>query len=331
MFSRTCRWIVSLVVVAIISESCFNTTHSCSAAELQSLNVLFIGNSYTARHNLSQVVKAMAEAGDPKLTFNVTTIIYGGRTLNDHWRLFSQNIVKITSLTQQEQQATIKSLEDALVKDPADAYAKSAIGRHKELLASLESPRKKWDLVVLQSYRDDLDGDRSSYVEYAPKFAELIHAQGGRVVLYETTPTTQNERPLTVSPDREIVLKKAQSIATLAKKIDAIVVPMSIVALQCQTERPDLTLRFVNDAHLNQTLAYLTACTFYAALFNRSPEGLPVDTVTDIRYLDNDHKNQDRDGNPIKRTFSQKDRTDLQRIAWEGLSQFNDLARSNGR
>lgn len=292
------------------------------------LNMLFIGNSYTARHNLAQLVKSMAEAGDVSLRADVTTVIYGGRTLADHWRLGTQNYVNISALTRQDEQATIQSLEAMLAKNPQDKFAKAAIGRHKELLSSLEPPQKKWDVVVLQSYRDDLNGDQSRYLQYAPKFAELIKAQGGRVVLYETTPTTQNAQPLTEPPDRGPVIEKAKTIAALAERIDATVVPMSIVAHHCQTIRPDLTLRFVNDAHLNQTLAYLTACTFYAALFDRSPVGLPIDTVTDIRFLDNDQQDKDRDGGPITRTFSDKDRIDLQRIAWEGLQQFREIARA---
>lgn len=42
-------------------------------AEDKSLNVLFIGNSFTGRHTLSQVVKTMAEAGQPGLKIEVTT------------------------------------------------------------------------------------------------------------------------------------------------------------------------------------------------------------------------------------------------------------------
>ena len=316
-----------LAVVVVLAATC------CSLADAPSppgdgrktLNVLFIGNSYTARHNLAQLVKSMAEAGNPGLRFEVDSVIYGGRRLVDHWRLGTQNFVQIATLTPSQEQATIQSLEEMLAKDPQDKYAKAALRRHQELLRSLDSPRKKWDIVVLQSYRDDLKGEESLYVQYAPKFAELIKAQGGRVVLYETTPTTQNAKPLTSPPQRDPVIQKARVIAALAKRIDATVVPMSMVALQCQTTRPDLTLRFINDAHLNQTLAYLTACTFYAALFGRSPQGLPIDSVTDIRYLDRVHKDQDRDGGPITRTFSQKDRADLQRIAWEGLRQFAEL------
>ncbi len=319
-------------LTAIILATCSSLAGepSSRAAEHETLNVLFIGNSYTARHRLPQVVKAMAEAGNPDLDFEVTTVIYGGRRLVDHWRLGTQNYVKIAALTPSEEQAMIKSLEKMVADDSKDKYAKAALGRHRELLESLDSKRKKWDIVVLQSYRDDLAVNRSLYVEYAPKFAELIKAQGGRTVLYETTPTTQNAKPLTTPPDREPVIEKARNIARLAKRVDATVVPMSIVGLGCQTERPDLTLRFVNDAHLNQTLAYLTACTFYAALFDRSPEGLPIDTVTDIRYLDSDHKDLDRDGGPIARTFSERDRADLQRIAWKGLKQFERIYASIG-
>jgi len=269
----------------------------------------------------------MAEAGDPSLCFDVTTVLYGGRRLVDHWRLGTPNFVRISELTAGEEQATVKSLEEMIAKDPKDKYAVSALARHRDLSKSLESKRKKWDLVVLQSYRDDMEGEKSLYVEYAPKYAELVKAQGGRVVLYETTPTTQNSKPLTAPPDPAKVIEKAKVIAALAKRIDAIVVPMSVVALHCQTIRPDLTLRYVKDSHLNQTMGYLTACTFYAALFNRTPEGLPIDTVNDSRSKDGKPA-QDPDGGPLKRTFSAKDRADLQRIAWEGLKQFQQVTAS---
>src|SRR5262249_43574561 len=84
------------------------------AAESKMLNALFIGNSFTGRHNLSQLVKAMAEAGNPGLHFEVTTVIYGGRTLRDHWRLGTQNFVKLATITPAEVRATIQTLEETL-------------------------------------------------------------------------------------------------------------------------------------------------------------------------------------------------------------------------
>ncbi|MCB1123886.1 MAG: hypothetical protein KJT03_20190 [Verrucomicrobiae bacterium] len=294
-----------------------------NAAQKSELNVLFIGNSYTARHNLATVVKDMAEAGNPGLTFNTTQVIYGGRTLADHWRLGSQHIVNQHAATRSEIETTIASLEKA-VKDPDDRYAASGLKRMKEFLQGLETHRQRWDLVVLQSYRDDLEGDASSYMQYAPKFVELVKRQGARAVLYVTTPTTQNEEPLTSVPDKAPILDKTRSVIRLANKLEVKAAPMTLVAHRCQTQRPDLTLRFINDAHLNQTLAYLTACTLYAAIFDKSPEGLPVSSVTDIRFFEND-RSKDRDGLPITKVFSDKDRADLQRIAWEGYLEFESM------
>lgn len=314
-----------LALTALTALALVRTAPAADAP--RTLNVLFIGNSFTARHNLSTVVKAMAEAGNPGLTFNRTDVIYGGRTLKDHWRLGTQNIVKQCTLTEAEEKATIAALEKDVADNPKDKYAPSALARHRELLPKIDSNRKPWDIIVLQSYRDDIEGDPTLYAEYAPKFAALAKAQGARVILYETTPVTQNEKALTAPPDPAPVLAKERAIAALAKKIDASVAPMALVALRCQTQRPDLTLRFINDAHLNQTMAYLTACTLYAALFNQSPVGLPIDTITDIRSQEKPapDKTKDRDGNPITRKFSDKDRADLQRIAWEGWQEFQKL------
>jgi hypothetical protein len=320
MMNLFCRSIASGILALLIVAQ---PLRAADAAAGTSLNVLFIGNSFTARHNLSEVVKAMAEEGQPGLTFEVTTVIYGGRTLQDHWRLGTANFVRLATLTADEEQTTLASLREA-VKDPKDKYAPLALQRHEELVKTLGQPHRKWDIVVLQSYRDDLPND-PRYVEYAPKFAELVKAQGGRVVLYETTPQTQNDKPLASPPDAAPVLAKERIIRAMAGRIGASVVPMAIVAQHCQTTRPDLTLRFVNDAHLNQTMAYLTACTFYGVLFDQSPEGLSVNTVRDIRYLDDQHRDLDRDSGPIKRVFSDKDRADLQRIAWEGIQQFRAL------
>ena len=292
-------------------------------ANSEELKVLFVGNSYTARHNLAAVVKQMAEAGNPGLTFNTTSVIYGGRTLKDHWRLGTQHIVNQHQVTGDEIQATVDTLIDA-VKDPKDRYAPAGLKRQSALLKTFESNRAKWDIIVLQSYRDDLEGEDSPYMQYAPKYAKLAKAQGARVILYVTTPTTQNAEPLTSTPDKAPILKKTKSVARLANSIGANAAPIALVAHRSQIQRPDLPLRFINDAHLNQTLSYMSACTIYAAIFEKNPQGLPITEVTDIRFLEGD-KTKDRDGLPITKVFSKKDQADLQRIAWEGYQEFQEL------
>jgi len=294
-----------------------------SLSHAKTLNVLFVGNSYTARHNLARVVKQMAEAGNPGLSFNTTQVIYGGRTLADHWRLGTQHIVNQHAVTRAEIEATVRSLKEA-AKDPKDRYAKAGLKRQQALLKDFETKRSKWDIIVLQSYRDDLRGAESRYHRYAPKYAELARRQGARVILYVTTPTTQNAKPLSSTPNKKPILQKTRTIAKLANDIRANAAPMALVAHRCQAQRPDFTLRFINDAHLNKTLAYLTACTLYAAIFEKSPVGLPIDSITDIRFFGKD-RTKDRDGKPITQKFSAKDRADLQRIAWEGWREFQEL------
>jgi hypothetical protein len=268
----------------------------------------------------------MAEAADPELSFHPTQVIYGGRTLQDHWRLGTQHIVNRYRVTADEVKQTIAELESAVAQNHKDKYAASGLKQMQTLLAAIEQDkieRTKWDLVVLQSYRDDLDGNQSLYMQFAPRFTALAKSQGSRVLLYETTPTTQNQFPIARQQDATPVLRKAKAIAQLARQTDSLVAPMSYVALRCQTDNPEVTLRFENDAHLNQTMAYLTACTIYAAIFDRTPQGLPVNAVTDIRFLNNDRSGgKDRDGKPIKKVFTAQQQAFLQSTAWKALQEF---------
>ena len=322
MMSKPTRVLKSFLICLAL----FSATASAQL-EPKALKALFIGNSYTGRHNLSEVVEALAEEGNPRLDFEPTAFIYGGRKLYNHWNLGTQNIVRIKSLTEAEQRATIAQIEESLAREPNWTHGKAALRRHQELLGNLDDRRVEWDLVVLQSWRDDLEGDASLFVEYAPKFASIAKEEGARVLLYVTTPNTQNAEPLAAKPDSEPIMEKARTIARLANRIGGDVAPAFLAGLRCQEQRPDLTLRFINDAHLNHTMAYLTACSIYAAIFEKSPEGLSLNEITDIRFFENDlnNRDKDRDGNPITKVFSDEDRSDLQRIAWESYLEFEDL------
>lgn len=300
----------------------FQPLAAATASAPRTLHVLFLGNSFTNRHTLARIIKDMAEAGDPNLKFEYASVIYAGKTLADHWKFASQNFVRVATLTAEEQARTIASLTALAVQEPQNGAIKSALNRHTTLAKNLASQRQKWDVVVLQSYKDDGDGELSSYCQYAPKFAALAQAAGARVVLYETTPNTQNELPLTSPPDPAPVVTKARVLAGLARRIGATVVPMSSVALRCQATQPQFTLRYRNDAHPNQTMAYLTACTFYGVLFDRSPVGLTLDTVTETRS--GKRPDQDLDGNPLTRRFSALERAQLQEVAWDGLRWFRE-------
>ncbi len=51
-------------------------------------------------------------------------------------------------------------------------------------------------------------------------------------------------------------------------------------------ERPDIVLRVADARHPTVSGTYLAACTFFAALFNRTPEGLAYSAGPDTKDAD---------------------------------------------
>jgi len=51
------------------------------------MRVLFFG--YTFHNDLPEVILQMAEDDNPHLSFSYTKVVYGGRTLENHWTQYS--------------------------------------------------------------------------------------------------------------------------------------------------------------------------------------------------------------------------------------------------
>lgn len=298
---------------------------SLCAAGAEPVRVLFLGNSFTARNNLSGLVRAMAAADQPPVKMETTAITYGGKTMEYHWGLLSQNWVKLPALTEAELDRSLADLKAQLAKDPSNGNVRRAIERHEGLRASLGKPRPKWDYVVLQSWKDTEGGMKSAYVAYARRLATLARQQGAKVIFYDTAPDTLNAAPLTAPPPRAPAEERARMLATLAAEFDGLAVPMPLVVWHCQTERPDLPLRYVKDFHLNQTTSYLTAAAIYQMIFGRSPEGLAVKEVTDNRISDPVHPELNPDGGPQLKVFDDELRLFLQRTVAKAVADFRRL------
>jgi hypothetical protein len=159
-------------------------------------------------------------------------------------------------------------------------------------------------------------------VKYAGRFAEVAKQQNTKVILYLTAPYSLNKAPVSEPIEQERALRELHIAADLAKQTGALVVPVPLAVYLLQKKGTDLTLRYHNDGHPNQCGAYLTACLFYAAVFNRSPEGLPLSQVIETKIVDPKKPHNDPDGNPLKRGFSDSERTLLQRTAWEATEAF---------
>lgn len=332
---------------------------------------LFIGNSFTFRHELKDVFQTLAQEGNPGMNFITERITYGGRDMFRHFELFrSQDLLRIQSLSDDEIRRSIGEM-DALAKataepefytgywknidssalkpweeyeaassdaKPARAKApprkkasqwngdqkaiKTAIANHEEWMANRKNYPPTWNYVVLQSWQDMSANPGTGYMKYASKFAEVAKQQNTKVILYITAPYSQNMEPVTEPLEKERALQELHIASDLAKQIGAIVVPVPLAVYRLQKSGTSLTLRYKNDGHPNQCGAYLTACLLYAAVFNKSPEGLPLSQVVETKIVDPNKPNSDPDGNPITRVFTDAERTLMQRTAWETIEAF---------
>ncbi len=311
------------------------------------LDILFLGNSFTARHDIAGLVEKILEEGDPTTDVQVQRVIYGGQNMFKHSTYyFSQSFIEESRLTEDAIARRIETMKGFLKSDTAPnpeewdkhwaslgktdvsfasihSHIKKAIKNHESLLR--ENPKTKWDYVVLQSWRDVSDQPNQAYERYATKLAEIAKAQGADVILYMTSPETQNEDPVAepynvASADRDTVVGRRMKKALQPKAV--IPVPLAIKHIQTgDADRPgtDLVFRYHNDGHPNQTCAFLVANLFYAAITGKSPEGLSFNSVTENKLKNG----KDPDGGESTVVFGKKEKTYLQRMAYESVLEFN--------
>ena len=343
-----------------------------NSAESPTQNFLFIGNSFTMRHELPQLVSTLAMEGNPGSKVATEIVGYGGRNLFQHWECFrSYDRLTVSTATVEQiaqQNASLNELaqmktEPAFYtefwndlgknsfyakfskKTEADWAAdrkliKSAASKHDHWNKAKPTEPQKFDYVVLQSWKDVGDTPEVGYFKYAAKFAEAAKPKGARPVLYLTAPFAHNDAPVNGAVAREQAVGECRAAHAFAGTIDAIVVPVPLaITLAQDSQEPvarTLTYRYKNDFHPNNTMAYLTACTFYAALYGKSPEGLTFNKVSENKSQ-NIHgeavrvnaKNKalsdlvNPDGGPIETVFSDEERLFLQKTAWQAVQKFN--------
>ena len=97
------------------------------------------------------------------------------------------------------------------------------------------------------------------------RFDTEIRSQGAKTVLYETW-ANQNE------PLRQSALN--QTYRTAASNLHAILVPAGEAWHAFAESHPEVNLYGPDTHHPSPEGVYLTACVFYATLFNKNPEKL---------------------------------------------------------
>ncbi len=315
----------------------------------EDINILFLGNSYTARHDMPDLVEAILEEGDPETNINVSRVIYGGQNMFKHSTYyFSQSFLEQSTITNEVIEARIAKMRGFLTSDTAPNEAEwnthwTAVGKsnmsfadihdnitkaivnHEALLKN--NPKTKWDYVVLQSWRDVSAEPDQAYAKYATMLAKIAKKQGTEVILYMTSPETQNEDPVTEPYNPESAARDIQVGLSLVKALQPkAVVPVPLAIRNIQEGGPasrgtDLVFRYHNDGHPNQTCAFLVANLFYAAFTGKSPEGLSFDTVIENKAKDG----KDPDGGELTVVFEGETKAYLQRMAHEAVVEFEGM------
>ena len=313
--------------------------------EQEDVNILFLGNSFTFRHDLDQLVKKVIEEGQPGLKVHAERVVYGGMSMYQHSELFfSQTFIEQHTIKDQTIRDRIQQMENLLeLEEPPAEYVhfwkeirgsrvmkefprssiEKAIRDHRELLKN--NPRTKWDYVVLQSWQDVYPDIDQGYSKHARFLAAIAGEQGAKVILYVTAPDIQNAEPVTQPQLQDRVDREIKVILELAKSIEPFaVVHVPLAVNLIQKGGTDLTFCYVNDFHPNQTCAFLTSNMFYAALFKQGTVGFAYNSVTETNPKEMG-PGKDPDGNDATVVFDLQTKEYLQRMAHEAVMAFDRL------
>lgn len=317
---------------------------SLRAQEDTTINILLIGNSFTARHDLYLLVEEIVKEGKPYLNVNVETATYGGQSLFQHAEYyFTQTFIEESTIDNAEINRRIAVMRDLLeltelpaafvhfwedirgqqVQDFPTGNIEIAIRRHENLLNN--NPGTKWDYVVLQTWQDEIPDLSDGYAKYAKYLGNIAREQGAKVIFYMTAPDFQNEVPVTGPVRQEDYEEQIDMMIRLAQEFQPHgVVPVSMAINMIQQGGTELTFRYVNDFHPNQRTAFLTTNMIYDAMFKEPTVGFNFNTVTENNPKGNE-PGQDPDGNPATVVFEGEEKLYLQQIADAAVTRFEDI------
>lgn len=197
----------------------------------QETSVLFIGNSFTFMNNMPFIFKDIAESKGKKLY--VDTVVEGGKDFNFH-------------------------------------------AHNPETYAAIKS--RKWDYIIIQGHSNELAQPESvidkSSLPFARQIVDSIHANSActQVVLYMTW-GYKNGNPkwsaiASYEPMQERITAQYLRFADL---LDARVSPTGVVWKALRANYPGINLYYTDNIHPSLNGSYVSACTFFATIFNESP------------------------------------------------------------
>jgi hypothetical protein len=131
-------------------------------------------------------------------------------------------------------------------------------------LAKIQS--RKWDCVVLQEQSQVPLLRREAMFDYGKRFNGEITKHGAKTILYMTWAVQDK-------PDDQSAITRAYE--ELGNELKAKVAPVGKAWEMALKARPRVVLHGPDKKHPAPAGTYLAACVFYAAIYGKSPEGLP--------------------------------------------------------
>lgn len=202
-------------------------------------SVLFIGNSYTHMNDMPKLFESIATAKGQPVYVQKST--KSGASFREH--------------TQR-----------------ADLYKDIA--------------KNQWDVVVLQGYSRELslpyEVIDTATMPYVNQLIDTIRANNPCTKIYFYMTWGYAEGYLE-RPETDTYLKMTEQIAHgyqyMGQILGIPLVPAGRVWQDIRTQHPDIELYDADRAHPSKNGSYATACAFYAAIFDESPEGVFTGSV----------------------------------------------------
>lgn len=220
--------------------------------------------------------EARRDGPPAKVLFVGNSFTYYNNSLHKHYR----QLVWASGIhTKETARARIKTISGARLPEHAGGF---------ERVMSAED----WDVVVMQGHSlGPISEDTAEpFRQAAREFAAFAREQDTRPVFFMTWAYTDR-------PEMTALLDKAYT--DIGRELDAEVVPVGLAFATVTEDRPDIALRIPDKSHPSRAGTYLAACTFFAALYRQSPEGLDYDAGLDKEVA-----------------------TYLQQVAWETVQDY---------
>ncbi len=145
---------------------------------------------------------------------------------------------------------------------------------------------RKWDYVVLQGFSRELAYE-PEYIDTAslPYFSQIIDSIKANnpctnLLLYMTWGYKEGYEHLEETDTYEKMTERiTNGYQYLSKTFNIPIVPVGQVWKEFRSQYPEIELYDKDKAHPSKKGSYLSACTFFASIFNESPEGAVTSTL----------------------------------------------------